>query len=319
MSSLGKIQAALASATQETTVALANANFDFSLIKVEAPAEYRQLGTALTTQRRMTAEHGQTHVTAMRLGSLFHAVLPETPRLIKAYGKRVSEIAADPNVNPQGTLNHGPFQDFVGVDGTTIWAAATSGPAAIAAHLLACLLAAHWPPAEAVAIWEEIVVERKRQLEGKLQEDVFRIEDAVGSQLSLDRSQLSAWDSSARAWLNAAQESPLVKDRQKALLKSVKSVRGSVNQKESVLTSVLTAWKLCLETFENVLNGTSYSIQDGAVVLALVSWHIYPDLVILGEKTVELQQTDPLCGKSAGVLTIGQTGRTALADESGVH
>ena len=134
MSALGKVQASLISGSQETTLALANLNFDFSLVKLEAPAEYRPLGSALAKKRRSTAEHGLAHNTARRLGSLFQTILPDTPNLIKAYGQRASEIAQSPEVNPKGTQEDGPFQDYIGVDGTTIWAAATSGPSAIAAH-----------------------------------------------------------------------------------------------------------------------------------------------------------------------------------------
>jgi hypothetical protein len=79
MNTIGKIQASLASATQETTLALANANFDFSLVKIEAPAEYRELGLALHEKKRSEAENGSVHITAQRLGSLFHSILPETP------------------------------------------------------------------------------------------------------------------------------------------------------------------------------------------------------------------------------------------------
>lgn len=56
---LGKIQAALASATNEVTVAAANLNFDFSLVKCEAPAEYKPLSSILTSKRRTEAEGGQ--------------------------------------------------------------------------------------------------------------------------------------------------------------------------------------------------------------------------------------------------------------------
>lgn len=52
-------------------------------------------GLALTTTRRKTAEVGRTHVTARKLGALFD-VIPRTSRLVKAYGKRVSETAKSP-------------------------------------------------------------------------------------------------------------------------------------------------------------------------------------------------------------------------------
>lgn len=73
MDSIGKFSASLVQGTQETTLALANANFDFSLIKIEAPVEYRALGAHLSTARRQTAEEGTIHVTARKLAALFEA------------------------------------------------------------------------------------------------------------------------------------------------------------------------------------------------------------------------------------------------------
>ena len=61
---LGKLQAALAAATNEVTVAAANINFDFALIKCEAPKEYHVLGeapvkaTERTSRKRIHSHHG---------------------------------------------------------------------------------------------------------------------------------------------------------------------------------------------------------------------------------------------------------------------
>lgn len=79
MDAIGKIEASIASASQETTVALANADFDLSLFRIEAPPEYKLLGSALAKSKRNVAEDGPAHVTARRLGSLFQSILPETP------------------------------------------------------------------------------------------------------------------------------------------------------------------------------------------------------------------------------------------------
>lgn len=135
--SISKITASLASAHNENTLALANVNFDFSLFKVEAPTEYQALGASLSNKRRTEAEAGTQHITARKLGALFDQILPVTPNLSKAYGRRVSEISSDKTVSPRGTKSDGVFTSYVGADGTTIWAAATSGQAAISVHLLA--------------------------------------------------------------------------------------------------------------------------------------------------------------------------------------
>ncbi|KAM5349421.1 hypothetical protein ACJ41O_005926 [Fusarium nematophilum] len=93
MASFGRLQAALAAATNEVTVAAANLNFDFTLIKCEAPKEFQELGSALSQKRKDNAEGGSTPITARRLGALFEGMLLFTPNLIKSYGTRVSEIA----------------------------------------------------------------------------------------------------------------------------------------------------------------------------------------------------------------------------------
>lgn len=316
MSALGRVQASLVAANQETTVALANLNFDFSLVKVEAPAEYRPLGLALAKKRRFTAENGLVHNTARRLGSLFQSILPDTPNLIKVYGQRASEIAQSPEVNPTGSQEDGPFQDYIGVDGTTIWAAATSGPSAIAAHLLACILATHWPADEAVPIWVELVNERKKRLEENTSKSSeFRLDDAVASQMSLDEDQLATWDSSARAWLKAAEDALVVKTRQSNLRSILKDTEATVHSGQDLYTSVTEAWRLALSTFERIICGASYSITEGAVILALLSWHLYPDVITVAKEPGQLHQKDDLI--SGGQVILGLSSKDKSS--SGVH
>lgn len=306
MNALSKVQASLVSGTQETTLALANLNFDFSLVKVEAPVEYRQLGVALARKRRSAAEIGKAHITARRLGSLFQSILPDTPKLIRAYGLRASEIAQSPEANPRGSKDDGPFQDYIGVDGTTIWAAATSSSAAIAAHLLACMLATHWPTDKAVAIWVELVNERKRRLDETIAEShSFRLDDAVATQMSLDQEQLAMWDSSARAWLKAAEDAPVVKSRQKTLRSFLIDVTATVSSQQDLYTSVTEAWRLALSTLEAIIGGASYDVSDGSVILALLSWHLYPDIITVATKPQTILQEDDLV--PGGQVIIGLT------------
>src|SRR5436305_15343859 len=123
MSAPGRIANSLFSATNENTVALANLNFDFTLIKFEAPKEFQAVGETLSHKRLSDAEDGAAHKTARRLGALFESLVPSAPRLLRAYGLRVSEIIKRPNINPHGSRNDGPFQNYLGADGTSIWAA----------------------------------------------------------------------------------------------------------------------------------------------------------------------------------------------------
>jgi hypothetical protein len=163
---VGRLQAALAAATNEVTVGAANLNFDFTLVKYKAPKEYQPLGGMLSARRKDNAETGSSHKLAQQLGALFEGLCPAAPKLLEAYGKRASDIAktsakaSEPYI---GTL----FGDFTGIDGTSIWAAATSSDSALYVHLLASLLARKWSAQEAIAIWTELVAERRKDIANK--------------------------------------------------------------------------------------------------------------------------------------------------------
>jgi hypothetical protein len=138
--SVGKFLNSLASASVENSLSLVQVNFDFTFQKTVAPLEYRPIGQALSKTRRFNAENGSAHRTARKLGWLFGQVIPNTPKLLKAYGRRVSEIVLKPGINPTGSEADGPFREYVGADCTSLWAAATSGIASMGVHLLACML-----------------------------------------------------------------------------------------------------------------------------------------------------------------------------------
>lgn len=50
---IGRLQAALAALTNEVTITAAQINFDFSLVRTEAPKEYRSLGETFPRRGRM--------------------------------------------------------------------------------------------------------------------------------------------------------------------------------------------------------------------------------------------------------------------------
>ncbi|KAM0795945.1 hypothetical protein BDR22DRAFT_938312 [Usnea florida] len=304
MASISKIQNALVSATQETTLALANLSFDFSLVKVEAPIEYKGVGAALSYKRRHTAENGSIHVTARRLGSLFESILPDTPSLIQSYGRRASDISASLSMIPRTAKAYGPFQEYVGVDGTSIWAAATSSPCAVAVHLLACMLARFWPPAESVSIWEELIAEQRIELAKTGGTGFSPLKNAVALSLEISRDQVCEWDASARAWLLAADAADMTKTKQKQVMLILENISIPINNRIKVYGIVTLAWKTALTSMDQIIGGTAYSTQDGAVLAALASWHLYPDMVVLGTNNVDVRQHDELI-HPGGVLTIG--------------
>ena len=230
-------------------------------------------------------------------------------------------------MNPKGTRDHGPFQEYIGLDGSTVWAAATSGDEAIAVHLLACMLASHFSHAEAMAIWTELISERQRQLAESMNDDVVSIDDAVASRLEVSVDQLQEWESSARAWLKAAADAEIVKEKQKKLMAALHSSRLvlPVRGARDVYQNVTHAWKLALETMDGVVSGAAYSVEDGAVLIAMTAWHLYPDIIFFGSlvrqspnegvSQMELRQGDALVRES-GQVTIGLSLPPSPATES---
>jgi hypothetical protein len=136
-----KFFASMLAIPNESTVAAANFNLSFSLMKVEAPKEFHGIRDTFLTLRRNDAEEDQAHITAGKLGALFEHLIPPIPHLIATYGNRVSEISSRATSSSSSKQQSGIFSPQAGPDATSIWAAATSGKSALAVHLLACMLA----------------------------------------------------------------------------------------------------------------------------------------------------------------------------------
>ncbi|KLU92095.1 hypothetical protein MAPG_11042 [Magnaporthiopsis poae ATCC 64411] len=304
--SIGKLQAALASATNEVTVAAANINFDFALVKCEAPPEYQPLGLQLSAKRKHEAENGSQHVTARRLGALFEGLCPPASRLIAAFGKRASEISNDANAKfkPQFAAKW-IFSDYAGVDATSLWAAATSSKAAIPVYLLACMLARVWSDAEATSLWVEIVAERRREIAARFEagEALPFATTTAAAQQELTRDQLAKWDASARAWLRTADDMWPKQRRQFLLVAD--NIEIAVNSISQPYHSIIQAWVSAMETMDKLIGGEPHAIKDGSVLLGISSWHIYPDMTVLGTTGLKsVAMIDPLV-HPGGVVTLG--------------
>lgn len=315
--SIGKINASLAGGlTQETTLALANLNFDFSLCKIEAPMEYHGLGECISKRRRADAEGGNEHVLARKLGALFSHVLPVTPKLVRAYGTRATEIIRENSRRESSPVSDdGVFGEWTGPDATSIWAAATSGSGAIAAHLLACMLARMWTASEAVAIWEAMIEGRKQEIKNSDPANPLWQSQELAAKIEVTKDQISRWDSSARSWLQIADKSRMKQQKQLELLVDNASI--PVNQEPVAYRSVMDAWTTALSTVEKLLEGVSQSINEGAVILALTAWHIFPDMFAIGAGASVIPQHDPLYPKGT-IVTLGQSTRPPDAASNGV-
>ena len=303
MASLGKITNSAVSAVNENTVALVNINLDFSLWRCNPSAEFLSIGSALTTGRRKEAETGQSHRTACTLGFLFHDTIPSTPKLIKAYGRRVSDILSRSDINPQGTESDGPFQAFIGADCTSIWAAATSGPSAICVHLLACMLADAWDAKTATSIWVELVDQRKRQIQADADEGkLLNPHTSVAAQQPYTRSELATWDASARSWLRRAGTSMRVRQTQFALI--TQNVTVPYPRGANTYEAVIATWTRAMEVLEKLLDNLPQEACDRAVIRGISAWHLYPDLLVFQTEATKISFKDPLSPPSA-ILSVG--------------
>jgi hypothetical protein len=94
----------------------------------------------------------------------------------------------------------------------------------------------------------------------------------------------------------------------------------AVDANLNVWSSVVTAWKASMTTIENLIGGMPQAVEDEAALLDLASWHIYPDMIVLGSASPNLEMKDDLVDPG-GVLTVGiqyspiksaSTGRTGI-------
>ncbi|OTA58911.1 hypothetical protein K449DRAFT_298336, partial [Hypoxylon sp. EC38] len=303
MASFGKIQNSVASFNNENTAALINVNLDFSLFRCQPLTEFLAVGSALSVQRKEEAESGQIHKTACTLGFLFRERLPEASSLFKAYGRRASEILSRSDINPQGTAGDGPLKDYIGANGTSIWAAATSGEASIAVHLLACMLARAFDAKTATSIWVEIVRGRKQEIEELLKNNkILHPDTYVASKQSISRSELAAWDVCARAWLRRADECKARERRQFSLI--VENINIPFTAPGSTYCKVLSTWTRSMQVLNSLLDNLPQQASDRAILLAISSWHLFPNLLVFQNKATNVKLHDELFPAS-GILSLG--------------
>lgn len=169
------------------------------MLRFEAAPEFMGLCSSLSPKRKPEAEDGMIHSTAQKLLALFASEIPVAPELVEAYGKRASEIATSEKTVVSKESVNGAFADYIGADGTSILAAATSGDGAVTMHLLACLLARMWKRTQAVSIWQELVQQRKSILSQKVASStMLHANELAASMIYIERKQLDEWDASAR-------------------------------------------------------------------------------------------------------------------------
>ncbi|RSL60405.1 hypothetical protein CEP53_005432 [Fusarium sp. AF-6] len=301
---VNKLVASAASVQNEFSLAAANLNLDFTLIRLEAPKEFRGIDKSLSDVRRENAESGALHRTARKLGALFDGVPPPAEHLLSAYGKRVSEICERKNIDPKERARHGIFSQLVGPDSTSLWAAATSGTNAIAIHLLATMIAGVFDSAQSIALWLQLIEKRKAEIESTIDKErdtVKAMATALATQQEFTRDELAAWDNSARSWINTAHTA--MAEQQRAVLLYSDEAGAPVNSSTDPYDSVIRAWKDAMSSMDSLIQGIPQRVRNGAVLLAITSWHLYPDLCILSRGPDVIHQRDPLV-LGSGILTV---------------
>ncbi|KAI4862401.1 hypothetical protein F4820DRAFT_450971 [Hypoxylon rubiginosum] len=324
---VGRLQAALASATNEITVAAANFNFDFSIVKYEAPKEFHPVGKLLSAKRKYEAEDGSCHIIARRLAALFAGVCPKCPELIKAYGQRASEIAGEATSKESKEHFDSVFSQYTGVDATSMWAAATSSKdadgSAIQVHLLACLLASMWEAPQAISIWVQIIAERRSEIALRLErgELMDYATAAAAAQQEIPRKQLAEWDASARSWLETANG---IKRKERTQLKVIlENIESPVPRQPTVYKNVVEVWKTASTTMDNLVSGIAQEVYAGTMsgtmagtMIGLSAWHLYPDMHVFGKRNVQIKMHDSLI-PAGGTLSLGCS-PSATTPESGI-
>lgn len=120
MASIGNLTNTFLRASQETTITLANLNFNFSIIKFIAPKEYQGLGDSFSRRWKVAAEDGAINIIAKKLSTLFSGINLNVPNLIRIYRLRTSEVAKLPAVNPKATSGISIFANYLNANSTSI-------------------------------------------------------------------------------------------------------------------------------------------------------------------------------------------------------
>ncbi|CAN9353071.1 unnamed protein product [Alternaria alternata] len=114
----------------------------------------------------------------------------------------------------------------------------------------------------------------------------------MAAQQLFTRDQLSAWDASARSWLQAADAAKRLEQTQLMLI--INNVRKPVNMSQEPYESVVTAWTSGMDAMERLIVGTPQRVQDGAILVAITAWHLYPNMQVLSDCAKDISPGDEL-------------------------
>jgi hypothetical protein len=152
----------------------------------------------------------------------------------------------------------------------------------------------------------ELVEKRNEQVSESCEQAIYPSECAytfAASQQVFSRGELGKWDSSARAWLQCGDQAKMLQhDQLKVILNNLTNL--PVNDEPRAYESVIKAWISALKAMDCLIRGIPQRVQYGSTLLAMSSWHLYPDMTILDAKITNDHQKDDLFQKTA-ILTVG--------------
>ena len=105
-----------------------------------------------------------------------------------------------------------------------------------------------------------------------------------------------------RAWLRTADEAKRFQQTQLMLV--LKNIGFPIARMDGVYTSVMAVWTKAMTTLDKLIQGMPHSVQEGAVLLGLSAWHLYPDMLVEGHQRTEILQRDNLINQG-GLITLG--------------
>ncbi|TVY86441.1 hypothetical protein LAWI1_G007669, partial [Lachnellula willkommii] len=135
----------------------------------------------------------------------------------------------------------------------------------------------------------------------------------MAAQQIITREQLAAWDASARSWLHTADSAKRLQQTQLTLIMS--NISMPVNFSNEPYESVMKAWISAMEAMEHLVQGIPQRVQNGTILLAISSWHLYPNMHILVDQPKEVDQKDPLM--NGALVTISS--QQSSTDREGVY
>ena len=287
MPPFGKIQGALTVATQETTLALANVNVDFSLVRIEAPAEYRRW--IYPRNGSKTRRHFPRHST----------IYAKFVQGVRPSGLQYCAVSFDQSqrwvgLRPIRWICWRGWHKHLGC--SNFWKECCSNPLV---SMYACEGMECFGGHQYLGI--NCRGKEKRTLDlGWKRRIPLRM--FTTGRVSITREHLAEWDASTCAWLRAADTAKEFNQTQLRLI--IENFNIPVNRDLQVYNSVTLAWRTAMSTIVDLIQGVSQSLSNEAVLLGLLAWHLYPDLIVLGSVPKCARQNDPLIAPGATV-TLG--------------